>query len=83
VADELETSTPIQCPQEWWTDDVVAKVKQSVINLLNAPLYQNGNTAEGISTQFLMRITLLKAATGIIHKDDPVVREAETYFKEI
>lgn len=45
-------------------------------------VYEDGRKENGISVRFLARLTLLRAATGLMDADHPLVTEARAMFGE-
>jgi hypothetical protein len=66
----------------WWDDDTVNRVKQAVIDLRKTQVYENGRKADGISVEFLMRLSILGDEVGIEDAFQPMVQEARSYFAE-
>ncbi len=64
----------------WWPGEQTAEVVDAIKALRAEPLYQNGRMVDGISTRFLMRITMLEVAAGIRPQDDPFAKEAMAHF---
>ena len=61
----------------WWPSEKARDVEEAIKALRAEPLYEGGDKANGISTRFLMRMTLLEHAAELRHSDDPLVREAQ------
>ena len=64
----------------WWPSETVLEVQAAIKALDAEPMYENGDKANGISTRFLARLTLLKNAAELIAYDDPLVVEARAMF---
>lgn len=60
----------------WWDDEKVSAVMEAIQELRKAPVYEDGDVQKGISPIFLMRMTLLANAAGILPDNDPAVIEA-------
>jgi len=63
----------------WWTDEQANEVVEAIKALESTPLYEAGQKANGVSVEFLMRLTLLRVAAGL-DVPEPLVREATDYF---
>ena len=60
----------------WWPSEKAKEVEDAIKALRSEPVYENGDKANGISTRFLMRVTLLEVAAELRHSDDPLAIEA-------
>ncbi len=54
----------------------IEDIRQAVKDLSATTLYENARKENGISVEFLCRLTLLKHAIGLIASDDPFVLDA-------
>jgi hypothetical protein len=63
----------------WWGDQQVETVTKAIKALVAAPIYEGGDKANGISVEFLMRLSLLQyeAELDVPHQ---MVAEATAYF---
>jgi hypothetical protein len=59
----------------WWDPDKAEAVKQAAEAIHREPLYEGGKKENGISTRFLMRLTILRFEMGI-DMPQPLVDEA-------
>lgn len=66
----------------WWDEDKANRVKQAVQDLRSTRVYENGRKADGISVEFLMRLSILGDEVGIEDNFQPMVDEARAYFAE-
>lgn len=63
----------------WWASEQTKEVCEAIEALAKAPVYEGCQVANGVSVEFLMRLTLLRSAANL---DVPaeMVAEAEAYF---
>lgn len=65
----------------WWPTDRADAVTRAVEQLRSEPIYDSGEKANGVSTAFLMRMTILAHEVGILPADDATVQEAIAAFE--
>lgn len=61
----------------WWPGEQTKEVVAAINALVAEPVYEGGKMQNGISTRFLMRLTLLRYEAGLVDGSDPLVREAK------
>lgn len=69
-----------ELPDGCWGPVTVECVVDCIKDLVAEQLYEDGQMAKGVSTRFLMRLTLLQCEAGLLEPDNPLVREAEAFF---
>lgn len=67
-------------PDGCWGEGTVSAVIGCIKDLVAEQFYEDGQMAKGVSTRFLMRLTLLQREAGLLEPDNPLVREAEAFF---
>lgn len=66
----------------WWDGDQTKAVQDAIKALRAEPVYEGGDKANGISVQFLMRLTLLESEAGLRDSSDPLVQEARAALSD-
>lgn len=64
----------------WWPSEQAEEMVGAINALFAEPIYEDGETANGISVRFLMRMQMLKDAACMAEPNDPFVAEARAYF---
>lgn len=64
----------------WMTEEQATEVVDAIKALVAAPVYEGGDKVNGISVEFLMRLTLLQEAAGL-DVPDLMAKEAADFFR--
>lgn len=71
-----------ELPDGCWSECEVSVVLDCIKALVAETLYEDGQTAKGVSTRFLARLTILQGEAGLIPTDGPLYLEAEALLRE-
>lgn len=71
-----------ELPEGCWSACEVEVVVACIKDLVAEPVYEGGVMANGISTRFLARMTILQGEAGLLPTDSPLYKEAEAMFRD-
>jgi hypothetical protein len=63
----------------WWSEDQTKEVCDAIKALASTTIYEGGKKENGISVEFLMRLTLLQSAADLDVPSE-LTKEADAYF---
>lgn len=64
----------------WWPSEQAQEVTGAIKALRAEQMYENGRKEDGVSTRFLMRMTMLEVAAGLMPADNMFAKEAAAFF---